>query len=275
MELESRSTVPRTPVPALGTVVCALDSSPAAKAVLYAAAGLAAHPDSRLVIVRVEDETEGARFALNELVQETIPGWLSYRQGATVISRSGNPAQTVLAVAEECGANLVVMGTHSHGSLVRILHGSVTKSVLEKTKIPVAIVPPSGPEIISLTERAAVPHFGSLLVPVDLHHGSARQLAFASTLSRASTHEITLLHAIPPSADSAEPLERLRQMAGHVDSHSRVVAVVTHGPLVQVILDRQLRSGAGVVVLGRNAASPGHVAFELLKKARAVVVLVP
>lgn len=56
---------------------------------------------------------------------------------------------------------------------------------------------------------------------------------------------------------------------------SGVRSVVTHGSVVQVILDRQRRAGAGVVVLGRDAGSPGQVAFELLEKTRAVVVFVP
>jgi hypothetical protein len=87
------------------------------------------------------------------------------------------------------GANLIVMGTHGRSGLARMLFGSVTASVLEQTKVP--------------------------------------------------------------------------------------VAVVTHWRLVHVIVDRQRRSGAGVVVLGRDVGSPGHVAFQLLDKTRAVVVFVP
>jgi nucleotide-binding universal stress UspA family protein len=270
-----------SPLPALGTVLCAVDTSSAAKAVLYTAAGLAAHPGSRLVVLRVEDrlksehDKKAAQVALDEFARETIPGWIGYRQETELITTSGDPAKTILAIAEERGANLVVMGTHSRHGLARMLFGSVTASVLKMTKVPVAVVPPSGPELISLMDRAAVPHLGSVLVPVELHGGSARQLAFASILSIASDREITLLHAIPPKADSAEPLQKLREMAGLLDSHSGVVAVVTHGPVVHVILDRQKRCGAGVVVLGRDAASPGHIAFELLEKTRAVVVFVP
>jgi len=281
MEIVSSSGVARMAVPALGTVLCAVDGSAAAKAVLYAAAGLAAHPGSSLVVVRVvdrmnsQDEREAAQIALNAFAYETIPGWIGYREETQLVAVAGDPAKAILALAEERSANLIVMGTHSRTGLARFLFGSVTASVLEHTRVPVAVVPPSGPELISLTDGSAVPHLGSILVAVDLAGGSARQLAFASTLSLASRREITLLHVIPPEADSSGPLHKLREIAGHVDSHSGVVAVVTHGPLVDVIVDRQKRSGAGVVVLGRDAASPGHVALELLQRARAVVVFVP
>ena len=281
MAFEASSAALPTPVPALGTVLCAVDSSSAAKAVLYAAAGLAAHPGSRLIVVRVVgrmksgDEREAAQIALNALAHETIPGWIGYREETELVAVAGDPAKAILAMAEERGANLIVLGTHSRTGLARLLFGSVTASVLERTKVPVAVVPPSGPELISLTNNGAVPHLGSVLVPVDLGGSSVRQLTLASTLSLASAREMTLLHVIAPKADSTGPLHRLRAIAGQVDCDSRVAAVVTHGPLVDVILDRQKRSGAGVVVLGRDAASPGHVASELLNRTRAVVVFVP
>jgi len=281
MEFEASSAAVPMPVPALGTVLCAVDSSSAAKAVLYAAAGLAAHPGSRLIVVRVvgrmksEDEREAAQIALNAFALETIPGWIGYREETELVAVAGDPAKAILAMAEERGANLIVLGTHSRTGLARILFGSVTASVLEHTKVPVAVVPPSGPELISLTNNGAVPHLGSVLVPVDLGGSSVRQLTLASTLSLASAREMTLLHVIAPKADSTGPLHRLRAIAGQVDCDSRVAAVVTHGPLVDVILDRQKRSGAGVVVLGRDTASPGHVASELLNRTRAVVVFVP
>jgi nucleotide-binding universal stress UspA family protein len=278
---ETASAPVRLAVPALGTVVCAVDASPVAAAVLYAASGLAAHPSSRLVVLRVEArlssdaERLAAEVALNELAQQTIPGWIFDRKATDLIAVAGHPAETILAVAADRGANLIVMGTHSRGALAQALFGSVTARVLRETTVPVAVVPPSSLELISLTERDAIPHLGSVLVPVDLHAGSVRQLAFASTLSLASDREITLLHVIPPEADSHEPLKRLQDVALRVDSQSGVRAVVTHGSLVSVILDRQLRAKAGVVVMGRDAGSPGRVASELLQRTHAVVVFVP
>ena len=64
-------------------------------------------------------------------------------------------------------------------------------------------------------------------------------------------------------------------MAACVDTDAGARAVVTHGPVVESILDRQQRSNAGVVVPGRDPHSPGSVARELLHKATAVVVFVP
>jgi len=280
MNRETPSVPAHPPVPALGTVLCAVDTSPAAAAVLYAAGGFAAHPESSLVVLRVidrlnsDDERLTAQLALTALAQETIPGWMAYRDATELVAVAGNPAATILAVAAERAANLIVMGTHSRGTFARALFGSVTAHVLRETTVPVAVVP-SSVEVISLTDGDAIPHIGSVLVPIDLHGGSPRQLACASTLSLASNREITLLHVIEPHADSQEPLKRLQDLASRVDSRSGVRAVVTHGSLVNVILDRQLKAKAGVVVMGRDAGSPGRVACELLQRMQAVVVFVP
>src|ERR1044071_4779503 len=200
MDVDASSSI-CAPVPALGTVLCAIDASPSAKAVLYAAAGLAAG-GSRLVVLRVDDEKEAAEIALTEFALQTVPGWLAYRQETELIARGGQPARTILSVAAEQDATLIVMGTHSRGGLARLVRGSVAASVLVDTTIPVAVVPPSGPELFALTEDRAVPHAGSVLVPIDLDGEWDRQLAFASTLAAASRCGVTLLHVIPPRADS-------------------------------------------------------------------------
>ncbi len=53
----------------------------------------------------------------------------------------GDTANAVLDYADTWGATLIVMGTHSHSVLEKILMGTVASSVLEKTKIPVLMVP--------------------------------------------------------------------------------------------------------------------------------------
>lgn len=47
----------------------------------------------------------------------------------------------ILKQAKEWGADLIVMGTHSHSTLEKILVGTVASKILEKTEIPVYMVP--------------------------------------------------------------------------------------------------------------------------------------
>lgn len=53
----------------------------------------------------------------------------------------GNTASALLDYAEEWQADLIVMGTHSHSVLEKVLMGTTASHVLEKTKVPVYMVP--------------------------------------------------------------------------------------------------------------------------------------
>ena len=53
----------------------------------------------------------------------------------------GDTANAILGYAEEWQADLIVMGTHSHSTLEKLLLGTVASNVLEKTQVPVYMVP--------------------------------------------------------------------------------------------------------------------------------------
>ncbi|HZH69405.1 MAG TPA: universal stress protein [Flavobacteriaceae bacterium] len=53
----------------------------------------------------------------------------------------GNTADAILDYANEWNADLIVMGTHSHSTLEKIFLGSVAANLIERTKVPVYLVP--------------------------------------------------------------------------------------------------------------------------------------
>jgi nucleotide-binding universal stress UspA family protein len=53
----------------------------------------------------------------------------------------GKTAETILAFADECKADLIVIGPQSHNSFEKILLGDVASKVVKHSKIPVLIVP--------------------------------------------------------------------------------------------------------------------------------------
>ncbi len=55
--------------------------------------------------------------------------------------KAGNPADNIIAYAKEHSINLVVMSTHGHGGLRRLLMGSVTDRVVHSCEVPVLVVP--------------------------------------------------------------------------------------------------------------------------------------
>ena len=65
------------------------------------------------------------------------------KQGITNFStqgRHGHAAEEILKAATECGAELIVVGTHGHGILGRALMGSVATKVVSETDITVLLV---------------------------------------------------------------------------------------------------------------------------------------
>lgn len=56
--------------------------------------------------------------------------------------RIGPPGPAIVAVAEECQADLIVMGTHGRRGLSRILLGSVAEYVLRHAPCPVLTIKP-------------------------------------------------------------------------------------------------------------------------------------
>lgn len=53
----------------------------------------------------------------------------------------GDTAKKVLEYADEWKADVIVMGTHSHSTLEKLFLGTVASTVLERTDVPVYMVP--------------------------------------------------------------------------------------------------------------------------------------
>lgn len=62
-------------------------------------------------------------------------------QNVTTHLTEGNTANAILEYASQWQADLLVMGTHSHSGLEKLLMGTVAQKVIEKTTIPVYLVP--------------------------------------------------------------------------------------------------------------------------------------
>ncbi len=57
-------------------------------------------------------------------------------------ARIGDPADELLGLAEECNADLIVVGTHGRSGLERLLLGSVAERVVRNASCPVLVMRP-------------------------------------------------------------------------------------------------------------------------------------
>jgi universal stress protein A len=77
-----------------------------------------------------------AERELERLVQQNLVSSASYR----IITRRGDPAQVIVAVAGELNADLIVMPTHGHQGIERMIMGSVAERVVREAKWPVLTI---------------------------------------------------------------------------------------------------------------------------------------
>jgi nucleotide-binding universal stress UspA family protein len=57
-----------------------------------------------------------------------------------ILVTSGNPVEEILREAEEGDFDMVVMGTHGHGTLADAMMGSTARRVLRRCSKPVLVV---------------------------------------------------------------------------------------------------------------------------------------
>ena len=80
-----------------------------------------------------------AERELERLVQQHLASNTSYR----IMTRRGDPASVILTVAEELNVDLIVMPTHGHIGIDRMILGSVAERVVREAKRPVITIRPS------------------------------------------------------------------------------------------------------------------------------------
>lgn len=69
--------------------------------------------------------------------------------------REGDAAAEILQVADEVGADLIVLGTHGRTGLGRVLMGSVAEAVLRRARCPVLTLKSPLPEAESASRGPA------------------------------------------------------------------------------------------------------------------------
>jgi len=57
-----------------------------------------------------------------------------------IIVERGNPVEQILKHAEARSCDLIVMGTHGHGTLEDVMIGSTARRIVRRSKIPVLVV---------------------------------------------------------------------------------------------------------------------------------------
>lgn len=111
-------------------------------------------------------------------------------------SRAQGVADTILRVAEEEGADLILLGARGKGIIRGILLGSVSSDIVRRARTDVLIMRHKVLETLDgpRYEKFCPRIYGKILVPMDLSPDSRRSLAFLGTLPQDGS--IVLAHVV-------------------------------------------------------------------------------
>ncbi|GAB2687441.1 universal stress protein [Thalassiella azotivora] len=252
--------------PSLRSVVVGFDGSASARLALTWAVGQCGLRDVPLTVVAAVDDvprypdalssrTSAAQQVVEEAVAEAEKELGEGRVRSVV--QAGEPA--VVLLTETGPEDLLVIGSHGHGLLGRLLLGSTAGVVVPHARGPVAVV------------RGQERPEGPVVVGVDGSGTAQRAVAFAADLAARFGAPLLAEMAVPPVTDALgrvsgpdEPaLQQARAdlaecVAGLAESHPDVVVEtdVTQSHPLEALTSRSGRARAVVV------GSRGRGAFE-------------
>jgi nucleotide-binding universal stress UspA family protein len=273
----------------LATIVAGCDLSVPGDLAVDRAVELAVAHGARLVLVHAQDDgTEAAGDpALLEKIGEVsqairveaarhLADRLAAIQArgvaAEVASRPGPAGEIVAAVAAEHDADLIVVGTHGHTGIARILLGSVATSTLRHAPCDVLVV-----------RGDAHAPFRKPLVAVDFSPAATRALAHAAEVTAAGV-EIHAVHAwqLPTGSWGATLLGQARfpwstvrdAVLSSVQAQSdklvaaqasrlagrKLVVDLVQGPASTAVTDQAAAGGHDLIAIGTH----GHRGFRRL-----------
>lgn len=128
------------------TILVALDGSKLAEQSIAYACSLARRFDSRLVLCSIPEGAESETFAesLNQYTQTLVDRLVSEGIQASAHSGGSGPTRTLLHLAEELAAELIVLTSHGRGGVAGARAtsvGSVAETLLKAAPCPVLLVP--------------------------------------------------------------------------------------------------------------------------------------
>jgi nucleotide-binding universal stress UspA family protein len=137
-------------------ILIAIDNGKSAGAVALAGLQLARQYDAKIALVTIVDPAENW---INEQVtsremDDLIEGNFNISQQHVIDTvfksypvktfiQQGEPYEIILKIADEWGADVIVLGTHGRKGLSHLLMGSVAEEVIRHSKKTIVVIPVS------------------------------------------------------------------------------------------------------------------------------------
>jgi nucleotide-binding universal stress UspA family protein len=178
----------------------------------------------------------------------------------------GDAAWQIANYAKDNAVTLVMMGTHGHGALRRLLLGSVAMKVLHDAAIPVWMHHHHG------TEVHTAPYL-RMVCSLELTDEAVPLLRFTQELAGTMKGQVRLVHVAADAKTPAEPeIAKLQEAAG-----TKFPVTVADGTLALDVSDFADGQKADLIVIGRGKAqralgSLRTHAYEIIRYAHCPVL---
>ncbi len=142
--------------------------------------------------IRYYDYAAAARTEMHEL-EPLAQRLRAEGVDCEIVVRPGLPADQILNLLRERSIDRIVMGTHSPGTIGKMLVGSVAEAVVRTACVPVCII---GPDVADAHYRNYATD--TVLCAVSLNEASPTVTRFAAELAAAHKARLVLQHVIRP-----------------------------------------------------------------------------
>jgi len=143
-------------------ILIAVDDSPYSDQAVNYGVLLAKNLGSKITLVHVDEIPISSPYSADPLLNESpamIPELMHIQEEASkllfkrikeqhgdtveisAITKIGRAQDEILAVADACKADMIILGTHGRTGFDHFISGSVSESVARKAKCPVLIIP--------------------------------------------------------------------------------------------------------------------------------------
>ena len=226
---------------------------------------------ARIAAARHESANAEAQTALAAIADKCRVGGM----GVSWRVDGRDPATAILKGAEEAGAGIIVMTTHSRPAPIRAVLGSVAEEVVRRSKVPVLLVPPAC--------KAQWPATGlRVLVALDGSPLAERGVAPAMELADSVRADVTLLHVLGSDGPfkAQTPEQYLQGLSTSLRSGGQVHIHVAAGTPSDRIMGAADEEPAHVIAMATHGRSGiasllmGSVTRDVLTRANVPVLVI-
>ncbi len=198
-------------LPELNRILVPLDGTLLSERIFGLARWVPARRNTELVLLSVLKRGEAWAQEQDDTVESTCD-YLDWRRHLLLEDypgrvryaiRVGDPADEIVQFADEFEPSLIAMATHGRAGLARWRRGSVTETVLRRSRFPVLTANPEGLNAIDELHPVT---FRKILVALDGSERSARVLPTVVAIAQLHGSSVTLLHILEVPAAYPPPL---------------------------------------------------------------------